>query len=202
MTNSVQMACSQASSERSRQAGRTQGTGEDDKRVTADKGFSWVAIGFIWQGESGSTAIPSTPACRLLSSFQTGKHIGDNIGHTTGMSDVQIKLSNEGKLPLFVGGPRRRDKKRRQRPKACSWPTARGQMLNIAAELGSTSERKRKLASTVRPEAAAELPPHPFQKHPQPQTGPPLAMDGPTEYTECWPCPLFDILLNKYFPAA
>ncbi len=22
-----------------------------------------------------------------------------------------------------------------------------------------------------------------------------------TEYTECWPCPLFDILLNKYFPA-
>jgi hypothetical protein len=23
----------------------------------------------------------------------------------------------------------------------------------------------------------------------------------PTEYTECWPCPLFDILLNKYFPA-
>jgi hypothetical protein len=25
--------------------------------------------------------------------------------------------------------------------------------------------------------------------------------DVPTEYTECWPCPLFDILLNKYFPA-
>jgi hypothetical protein len=23
----------------------------------------------------------------------------------------------------------------------------------------------------------------------------------PTEYSECWPCPLFDILLNKYFPA-
>ncbi len=22
-----------------------------------------------------------------------------------------------------------------------------------------------------------------------------------TEYTECWPCPLFDILLNKYYPA-
>jgi hypothetical protein len=22
-----------------------------------------------------------------------------------------------------------------------------------------------------------------------------------TEYTECWPCPLFDILFNKYFPA-
>ncbi len=22
-----------------------------------------------------------------------------------------------------------------------------------------------------------------------------------TEYTECWPCPLFNILLNKYFPA-
>ncbi len=22
-----------------------------------------------------------------------------------------------------------------------------------------------------------------------------------TEYTECWPGPLFDILLNKYFPA-
>jgi hypothetical protein len=22
-----------------------------------------------------------------------------------------------------------------------------------------------------------------------------------TEYTECWPCPLFDIFLNKYFPA-
>jgi hypothetical protein len=22
-----------------------------------------------------------------------------------------------------------------------------------------------------------------------------------TEYTECWPCPLFDILLKKYFPA-
>ncbi len=22
-----------------------------------------------------------------------------------------------------------------------------------------------------------------------------------TEYTECWPCPLFDISLNKYFPA-
>jgi hypothetical protein len=22
-----------------------------------------------------------------------------------------------------------------------------------------------------------------------------------TEYTECWPCPLFDILLNKYIPA-
>jgi hypothetical protein len=21
-----------------------------------------------------------------------------------------------------------------------------------------------------------------------------------TEYTECWPCPLFDILHNKYFP--
>jgi hypothetical protein len=21
----------------------------------------------------------------------------------------------------------------------------------------------------------------------------------PTEYTECWPCPLFDTLLNKYF---
>ncbi len=23
----------------------------------------------------------------------------------------------------------------------------------------------------------------------------------PTEYTECWPCTLFDILFNKYFPA-
>jgi hypothetical protein len=23
-----------------------------------------------------------------------------------------------------------------------------------------------------------------------------------TEYTECWPCPLFDILLNEYFPLA
>jgi hypothetical protein len=22
-----------------------------------------------------------------------------------------------------------------------------------------------------------------------------------TEYTECWPCPLFDILFNKYNPA-
>jgi hypothetical protein len=22
-----------------------------------------------------------------------------------------------------------------------------------------------------------------------------------TEYTECWPCPLFDIVLNKYCPA-
>jgi hypothetical protein len=22
-----------------------------------------------------------------------------------------------------------------------------------------------------------------------------------TEYTECWPCPLFDILLNKFYPA-
>jgi hypothetical protein len=22
-----------------------------------------------------------------------------------------------------------------------------------------------------------------------------------TESTECWPCPLFDILLKKYFPA-
>jgi hypothetical protein len=22
-----------------------------------------------------------------------------------------------------------------------------------------------------------------------------------TEYTECWPCQLFDIFLNKYFPA-
>jgi hypothetical protein len=22
-----------------------------------------------------------------------------------------------------------------------------------------------------------------------------------TEYTECWPCPVFDIFLNKYFPA-
>ncbi len=22
-----------------------------------------------------------------------------------------------------------------------------------------------------------------------------------TEYTECWPCLIFDILLNKYFPA-
>ncbi len=22
-----------------------------------------------------------------------------------------------------------------------------------------------------------------------------------TQYTECWPCPLFDILLNKYYPA-
>ncbi len=26
---------------------------------------------------------------------------------------------------------------------------------------------------------------------------------GPaTEYTECWPCPLFDILSNKYYPPA
>ncbi len=24
---------------------------------------------------------------------------------------------------------------------------------------------------------------------------------GTTEYTECWPCTIFDILLNKYFPA-
>jgi hypothetical protein len=24
---------------------------------------------------------------------------------------------------------------------------------------------------------------------------------GTTEYTECWPCTLFDILLNKYVPA-
>jgi hypothetical protein len=26
-------------------------------------------------------------------------------------------------------------------------------------------------------------------------------MDVIAEYTECWPCPLFDILLNKYFLA-
>jgi hypothetical protein len=24
---------------------------------------------------------------------------------------------------------------------------------------------------------------------------------GSTEYIEYWPCPLFDILLNKYYPA-
>jgi hypothetical protein len=24
---------------------------------------------------------------------------------------------------------------------------------------------------------------------------------GTTDYRECWPCPLFDILLNKYVPA-
>jgi hypothetical protein len=23
----------------------------------------------------------------------------------------------------------------------------------------------------------------------------------PTEYTECWPCPPFDIMLNNYVPA-
>jgi hypothetical protein len=121
---SVQKPCSQASSERSSQAGRTYGTGEDDKRVTTDKGFSWVAVCFIWQGESGSTAIPSTPACRLLTSFQTGKHIGDYIGHTTGMSDVQIKLSHEGKAASSRGRTKEERQKRRQRSKACSWPTA------------------------------------------------------------------------------
>jgi hypothetical protein len=25
--------------------------------------------------------------------------------------------------------------------------------------------------------------------------------EQPSEYTECWPCLLFDILLNKYYPA-
>jgi hypothetical protein len=28
-----------------------------------------------------------------------------------------------------------------------------------------------------------------------------VGQGGGTEYTECWPCPLFDILLNKYYPA-
>jgi hypothetical protein len=71
-------------------------------------------------------------------------------------------------------------------------PTHATQLDKILSRLKSYLREKQ-----VAGEETGETPGTPTEESSSLRVG----QGGGTEYTECWPCPLFDILLNKYYPA-